>query len=442
MTATGRKVFAHYMPNFPTSIDNKPSASDYYTTNLMAPFGELGVHAAYGGYLRDRPLPVPPSSAATWKNNNLATEIQQAQAAGIDGFAVDVITPRSASSIVDDMLSVAASERGFSILLTMDMNGAVASQSMAKFVADVKSYAQSPAATRLSDGRLVLSAFRAEGKPVSWWRSVLSSLSSQGVPVAFYPILLDANANLEAFAPISYGLSSWGGRNPGSFPTTDTGVGSPVNLMNRARALGKKWMAPVAFQDNRPSAGIYEEASNGLTMRRGWQLAREQNADWVQLMTWNDYAETSSIAPSVKHGYRLLDMSAYRIAEYKTGTIPIVLRDAVYVTHRTQFAAQSPTFPQIKLMTLSPASIPAVDLVEVTAYATQPSTAAVSIDGVYRSCEVPAGVTTCTFRLQIGTLHAGIARNDKWLTLVESPYTITRSPYVQDLQYVAAGGLR
>ena len=52
-----RKVFAHYIPSFPISIDNKDSDQDYYATQYLTVRGENGIHAAYGGYLRDRPLP-------------------------------------------------------------------------------------------------------------------------------------------------------------------------------------------------------------------------------------------------------------------------------------------------------------------------------------------------------------------------------------------------
>ena len=441
-STAGRKVFAHYMPHFPLSFDNKPSDSDYYTTQYLTPTGENGVHAAYGGYLRDRPLPVTPSSAADWKNKNFGTEVDQARSVGINGFAVDVIQARSASKIVDDMLGVASTRFGFSILLTMDMDGPVASQSMADFVDDIATYASNVAATRLDDGRLVLSAFRAENKTPAWWQQVFSLLSQRGISVAFYPILLDANSNLEAFAPISYGLSSWGGRNPAFMPTTNVGRGSPVDLITRAHQLGKQWMQTVAFQDNRPAQGIYDEAVNGTTMRQSWQIATQQNANWVQLITWNDYAEGTQIAPSVKHGYRLLDLMAYYLAQYKSGSTPSILRNAVYVTHRTQAAAQRPSFPQTKLMTLRAGSTPAVDQVEVTAFSQTPGYAGVTINGNQQYCAIPAGVTTCTFPLANGHVSAWIYSNNAVTASADSPVDVTATPYVQDLQYVAGGGLR
>src|ERR1700722_1064648 len=90
-----RKVFAHYMPNFLISIDNKDSGQDYYATQYLTVHGENGLHAAYGGYLRDRPLPRAIGDRTDWQLADLETEIGQAKSVGIDGFAVDVIVPRA-----------------------------------------------------------------------------------------------------------------------------------------------------------------------------------------------------------------------------------------------------------------------------------------------------------------------------------------------------------
>src|SRR5271163_5102182 len=83
-----RKVFAHYMPGLPISIDNKDGDEDYYAKQYLTTNGENGKHAAYGGFLRDRPLPRAHSNLPDWQLADLRTEIGQAQSVGIDGFAV------------------------------------------------------------------------------------------------------------------------------------------------------------------------------------------------------------------------------------------------------------------------------------------------------------------------------------------------------------------
>ena len=78
----------------------------------------------------------------------------------------------------------------------------------------------------------------------------------------------------------------------------------------------------------------------------------------MNLPTWNDYSEGSQFAPSQKHGWSLLDINAYYLAQFKTGSAPPITRDAVYLTHRTQ-AVAAPVFgPQTLLMRLGAGSAP------------------------------------------------------------------------------------
>src|ERR1700750_1189066 len=73
-----RKIFAHYFYPFPLSITNKAAAADYYSTQYLDPKGEKGKSAALGGYLRQRPLPVPLVSSADWQLRNVEAEIRMA----------------------------------------------------------------------------------------------------------------------------------------------------------------------------------------------------------------------------------------------------------------------------------------------------------------------------------------------------------------------------
>ncbi|QMT01881.1 endo-1,3-alpha-glucanase family glycosylhydrolase [Gordonia jinghuaiqii] len=441
--STGPRVFAHYMPNFPVSIDNEPPESDYYRTEYLDPTGEDGIHMSYGGYLRDRPLPRKPSKQGKWAEQNVELEISQAESVGIDGFAVDVILPRSRSDVVDGILAAAGTPGRFSIMLTMDMGGPVATdQPMSSFIDDIVHYAKMPAAYRLSDGRLVLSAFRAELRPVGWWRQVLEGLSARGVSAVFFPILLDTSANLEKFAAISYGIGSWGGRSPNAYSLDDTRRGAWPDLARRSRALGLKIMSPVAFQDNRPYAQLYFEAMNGLTMRSGWAAAEEIKPEIVQIMTWNDYAETSAVAPSLRHGYRVLDMLAYHIAKFKSGSSPAIRRDVVFATYRTQRYQAAPSFSQPKLMQLSADSMPARNEIEVTAYGVEPSSITVRMGSEVRHCTVSKGLDYCTFPLGTGGVTIEMTRDGRTVATAGGGPAVTTSPYVQDLQYVAVGGLR
>jgi hypothetical protein len=438
-----RKVFAHYMPNFPISIDNKDGDKDYYTTQYLTVDGENGIHAAYGGFLRDRPLPRAHSNLRDWQLADLGTEIGQAKSVGIDGFAVDVIDPREPSDVIDRILQATAQTGDFTVLITADMTGPLGAMTAVDFAADVAPYLTAPAAFRLSDGRPVLGAFAAERQEPAWWVSVFAILRDQfKVAVAFVPTFLDVADNPEKFAPFSYGFSMWGGRNPNAMTVDDTGPGSAVDVIQRTDKLGKLWMQPVAFQDNRPRAGTFQESANSLTNRLAWQLADQQHAEWVQLITWNDYAESTAMAPSMAHGWRILDMNAYDIVRFKFGGPPPIVRDALFVSYRNEPFSARPEYPETSLMHVVPTSVPPRDTIEVVAYATAPAQVFVRAGTQHYSCQVPAGRGICTFPLSLGSISAEMRRNCVVVATARSDADVTETPYVQDLQYRVVGGLR
>ena len=101
-----KRVFAHYFYPFPLSIDDKPAASDYYNLEYLTPAGENDKWLAHGGYLRQRPLPVPEASLATYAVDNMETEVRLAIAGGIiagrfGGWRAARLRPAAALSRVE-----------------------------------------------------------------------------------------------------------------------------------------------------------------------------------------------------------------------------------------------------------------------------------------------------------------------------------------------------
>jgi hypothetical protein len=439
-----RKVFADYMPNFPISIDNKDGGEDYYATQYLTVDGENGVHAAYGGVLRDRPMPRAHSNLRDWQLADLRTEIGQAKSVGIDGFAVDVLAPRATSDVIDRILQATAAVRNFTVMISADMAASLGAMTAADFAAEVAPYVTAPAAFHLSDGRPVLGAFCAEHQASAWWVSVFNILRDKfKLTVAFVPTFLDVADNPEKFAPFSYGFSAWGGRNPAAMTAVNVGRGSPVDVIRRTHQLGKLWMQPVAFQDSRPRSATFEESANSLTNRQGWQLADQEHAEWVRLITWNDYSESTAMAPSVVHGWRILDMNAYDIVRFKQlGRPPRILRDALFVSYRDQPVSARPVYPETSLMQGVSTGVPPRDTIEVVAFATAPSRVFIRAGTQYYSCTVPAGRGICVFPLSLGSISAEMWRDGAVVATARSNADVTETPYVQDLQYRVVGGLR
>ncbi len=448
LRSSGHLVFAHYWPPLPISIDNKPVASDYYTVNYLNPKGEGGKHQASGGHLRDRPIPRSPLSGSDWRIQDMRTEVRQAIDAGIDGFTLDFMQlPGDPDAQVwanaQLMMQAAhAEDPNFKVMLMPDMSG-LQNRSVDTLASAVAILAKEPSAFRLADGRVVVSPFETEVHPPSWWQSFMSTMSSTyGIKIALVPLFVDSEQNHAAdFKSISYGMSNWGSRNPQWNNPDVTYATSPIGRMHKVQALDEKWMQPVSVQDERPGAGIYDEAANTTNLRDSWQVAIKGGADWVQLTTWNDYTENTEFAPSVHHGYSWLDISSYYLTWFKTGKAPTIVRDAVYLTHRMQKADAKPSFPQTTLMKLR-GGTSTQDTVEALTFLTKPGRVTITVGGHSTSCDVSAGVDTCTVPLGYGTVSAAVVSDGQTVAQVTSPWDVTATPYVQDLEYVAASSRR
>src|SRR5258708_6307286 len=207
-----KKVFAHYFYPFPLSIDNKPADSDYYNAQYLNPKGENGKHAALGGYLRQRPLPVTPISSADGRLQHVETEVRMAIARGITGFTIDVMSGKEAADSDShlNMLLKAAKAVGprFKIVVMPDISALKTDTNAVSQI--IAAAAASDAAYRLDDGRLVVSAFNAGLNPPAWWQSIFDQLSSRGLKVAFVPTLLGWTGQAASLAAISHGFSDCG----------------------------------------------------------------------------------------------------------------------------------------------------------------------------------------------------------------------------------------
>lgn len=431
---TNKKVFAHYFPPYPVSFDNKPPASDYYAVNYLSPNGENGKHALYGGLLRDRPEGRSPLSG-NWQATDFLDEVNDAADAGIDGFTVDImgLSGQNWNRTVGVMQAAAAANRHFVVVPNVDASAAAGAATPTELALKLSQLFASPAAYRLSTGEYVLSSFKAEAQSPQWWSCIETVLQKNyGIKVAFIAVFNNASdANMRSFAPISYALSNWGARTPVT-------IASGANNAAKARALGVKWMSPVAVQDARPNGGKYAEAGNTETLRASWKRAIDDGADFVQMATWNDYSESTAFAPSEAHGTAFLDINAYYARQFKKGSTPAVTGDALYLTHRIQpFAAQPSVPSRLMLPTLDGTFMAPRDTVEVLTVLRAPASVTVSIGGVKHSIDAPAGLSAVTFPLLLGSVSATASRGGVPIASVNSPFPIVATPSVQDLQYYA-----
>jgi hypothetical protein len=408
--SSAKKVFAHYFPPFPISLDNLAPAVDYYNTQYLTKDGESGKWVKEGGYLRQRPLGKNPSTSSNWQQLNMESEVRMAIARGITGFTFDTM---SASEATDSngqlqtlMAAAQAVDSRFKIVVMPDMTS-LGSDSAA-VIQIITAVAGNPAAYRLSDGRLVVSAFDASLNSAAWWQSVLNTLSAKGIKVAFVPTFLGWSTYASSFASLSYGFGDWG-----------TATGPAASAMQTypeaaQSTYGKIFMMPVDPQQYRPKDFVFEEAGNSSAFRNAWSSAIQGNTDWIQLVTWSDFSESSEIEPytdatlktDIGTGY--YDLNGYYAAWFLTQSQPTITHDVLYYFYRRE-PTNAAGAAQSKLNTTN--GTPAENDIELVAFLTAPGELKITIGGKTYTQNAAAGVTSFKVPLQAGTPLFTLSRN-------------------------------
>jgi hypothetical protein len=436
LRASPCKVLAHWH-RFPVSFDNLPADTDTYSLEMMRAEGEQGRFAAGGGMMRERPLPRPPVAGGDWRLQDMATEVRRAAAIGLDGFMFNILSPPP-SPHWDNLLHLMAAVRdvdpGFRIAPMIDAaaNDAKAIQQIAAALARI---ARDPALLRTGDGRLVLSAFSAERQPAAWWAALLAGLSENGAGLFFVPLFQGWRRYAAEFAAISAGFSDWGIR-------TAAGSASLRDAAALAHALGRIWMAPVAPQLFRPKNLFYAEAGNSAAFRAQWEAAIEGRADWVHLITWNDYGEGTEIAPSTGIQYAFYDLAAFYISWFKTGQPPVITRDVLYYLHRVHrsdavFDLQRQPQPFERRQEGA-----VLDEIEVLAFLTAPGEVEIVSGNERFRQAAPAGITSLRAPLRPGTPRFTLYREGQELIDVRSAFAVRERTGFQDFLYRAGTSSR
>ena len=433
-----KRVFAHYFSPYPISLDNRRPANDYYARNYLKAGGEKGKYAAWGGLLRDRPVGRAPLTG-NWKLADAKTEIRQAVAAGLDGFMFDVLSLSGTHWDRLRLLMTAAEsvDPGFKIALMPDMTSSTGVATAGVLASRMATLAARPSAYRLATKELVVSPFKAENKTPAWWAGFKNIMvRKHGIKVAFWPVFLNASANMRKFASISYGFGIWGARNPGS-------IRSQPNYALAAHKLGKKWMAPIAVQDMRPTQAIYDEAGNTDTLRASWSRALNDGADAAQVITWNDYYESTSFAPSAGHGYTFLDINTYFQTAFQTGRYRPTVRDALYLTHRKQdYRTMPSTRHKVVKLRAGKNRTAARNTVEIYTILVAPARITIKVGATVYKYMAAAGPSGKRVRLAPGAVSASATRTGRIIAAVTSKYPVKSAVSVQDLQYVGTASRR
>lgn len=385
-------------------------------------------------------------------------EIRQAQALGIDGFALNaggwLRQPYYIEYAAQMFEAAARLHTGFTLMFSADMccgNNAADIEDM------MRRFAGNPRYARVYfrwHGRFVLTTFAGDRNGVAFWRQVRANLATGAHPsTAVETRVLPAASAAPSNKPLSIFLVPsffWGGELPGRAaiqqgvdrwkPVIDgafywgiAGVpGSPgpldqlpssqayASVLHRAHRL---YMAPVALQFWGANANRYYEYSGGQGMRRMWMDAiRKTHPAWVEIVTWNDFIEGTYISPiddpnryananyltasgiplgtlRYFHSHAAAgDLMRFYIQWYKTGHEPPIAHDTVYWFYRTQSWRYNAPIPPVARK-----YGPVADKIYVTANLTAPARLVVRCGARTSAIDLPAGSTDASVPFSPGS---------------------------------------
>jgi formylglycine-generating enzyme required for sulfatase activity len=358
-------------------------------------------------------------------------EIRIAQAHGLDGFAMDFGAwcdaggkPTGYVQSMDNMFA-AAKELGtdFKLLLTPEYSVQPVDLNVEHMV---RRYYDHSNALR-KDGVFCLSSYGMSGTA---YDRPLTKLKAEGKRIFFIP--LTSVGRHEMSESVENGLrlcqdlhvdGIW------RFACDDAPWGlinTNANLRRAALRAGKLYMAGIAPNYN--SANVRD--MQGL---RGygaiWEGIIRDNADWVEIVTWNDYNEDTNLMhykwkrdwdkATYNRDGSYLDATAYYIGWFKTGAPPPITQDKLFFAYRDRGRWATKTWDPAKKAwrhhTMGTWPFTQIhddvrDSVYFTTFLTAPAELTVTIGKAVKTLTLSAGVTHGEVPMTPGVPHFVLKR--------------------------------
>ena len=294
-------------------------------------------------------------------------DVRAAMELGIDGFAIDAFSGDQTKIYFPAFIKAADAigAKNFKFFLSADMSLGFTS---ADIVETIKTFASNPHYLKVN-GKPLLSTYGGQALGDRWWQdNVLSPLQASGNPVTFVPYFDRNNPNrdtpddrnwttvIDNYSSID-GLFSFGIPKSPPFRLNDENIGNHWwSLLDGQESLARslKLRGKIYIASYMPyywavchSARQYTETQGGRGMENAWDsLISKQHPEMVEILTWNDYSESTFIEPtrlpltktagipSLPHlGY--YELLKYYVAWYKSGHRPTVVKDGIFFFHRT-----------------------------------------------------------------------------------------------------------
>jgi hypothetical protein len=296
---------------------------------------------------------------------------------------------------------------------------------------------------------------------VDWQNNVFEPLKQAGIDVFFVPYFSPENGATWGTVAISNLLAKYTFLD-GLFYFA---AGTPSDITNRnasyiqpCRNAGKLFMAgysPTYWGYGWPTntGRPYDESQGGEGTINQWLWIINNQPDWVELTTWNDFGESTYCTPisnPVQYESELsapirychagyLELSKYYISWYKTGQPPAISQDNLYYFYRTHStnATASNTGPADFPVTLFSNNGVVQDVIYTTTFLTGPAQLVISSGGTLVTNSLPAGINSQRTPFAPGAQIIGVQRAGTPVLSVQGPDILAQ---ITNYDYFTASG--
>jgi len=373
-------------------------------------------------------------------------EIALAQAYGIDGFALNAGSwlvgktgeDRKPGPYVTAVEAIyqAAEElgTGFELFMSPDVNGGGTAPHNVMDMA--QRLAGKPNTLKVGD-RFVLSAWAGT---VPYYTPTLRKLNENGFDPVFVPFVFPERFSIiwseEVIRRFFRGQPHMGGIFtflPDCTPAEQ--IANNIRARKVTLEEGKIFMAGVTPAMNSSNLRDYRGLQGYCAV---WEGIVRNGADWVEIVTWNDFNEDTFLFPSrwsggVPYGAQAylsrdeatLDVTSYYARWFKTGRQPEVVQDRVYLIYRNRSKYQTRAWDArldrwiditAERGTWNPVDQihdDVEDEVHVTTFLTRPATLEIRLAGKTQRFDQPAGIAHASIPQAPGTPEVRLLRDGK-----------------------------
>jgi glucan endo-1,3-alpha-glucosidase len=283
--------------------------------------------------------------------NFFDNQIKRAKWAGIDGFALNIGYNDWVADRVVQALAAAENNGNFTMFISFDMANIPFNMS---FLSRFHFAASHPNYFKVND-RPFYSTFSGEHQDDFW----ISWKASSGLNPYFCPCWTKyPTVNLLQDHPVADCIFTWN-----AWPAHNSGSGAHFNttgdqnLLTSARATNKTYMAPLSpwFYTHvwMPTLIKHFIYGSEILLPERWQQIISLQPDFVEIITWNDYSESTYVCsissdlplymgginaminlPQPMHHEAWLNLSKHYIQWYKNNIRPNLTNDQFYWWYR------------------------------------------------------------------------------------------------------------